>query len=560
MLSFSRNVLNYFKNTYKTWLPYVCLTALCFALYLPGIFTIPMDDRDSAHFAQATRQMLETGNYFQIRYQDITRYQKPPGINWLQAISVKLFSTTESNAVWPYRLPSVLSGWLSVLLTFAFVKRLCNRSIAIIASVLLASTILLNVESHLAVIDSSLLSSVVLMQGALWMVYDKSRRGEPISWKWPILFFLSMAYGVLLKGVTPLVGFLTLSTLSIVDKTTVYFKALRWQWGILFLLVFSAAWLTAVSLAEHTNYLMQMLNKDLFPKLAGGHESHGALFGTHLVLLLITFWPVSLFLWPTAVRTWQRRSFPLEKFLLAWIIPIWLFFELMPTKLPQYILPVFPALAVLTAYAIVYRTAQESKVTSVLAIIWGVFSLVLASAFVLIPLSLHLPMLNVAMWTMLILVLTSIISVIFILKRDYPKVVGILILGNLLGFSPSYQWLLPELTPVWTSEAIATAIEKQIPSQIDSQHPLVVVGYAEPSLVFLLGTHAVKFDDLPLAIQDLASKNMPFPKYVLIDIAYKDGFLAEKTAAHLTIELLESMTTFNYNKGHWITLELYKIT
>ena len=96
----------------KTLNAYLLLTLLCLALYLPGIFTVPVVDRDEAHFAQATKQMLETGNYFQIRFQDKTRFQKPPGINWLQALSVKVFSSTESTAIWPYRIPSVLGGYL----------------------------------------------------------------------------------------------------------------------------------------------------------------------------------------------------------------------------------------------------------------------------------------------------------------------------------------------------------------------------------------------------------------------------------------------------------------
>src|SRR5258708_39505152 len=57
--------------------------------FLPGFFDIPPIDRDEARFAQATKQMLETGNYLDIRYQDEVRYKKPVGIYWLQAGAVK---------------------------------------------------------------------------------------------------------------------------------------------------------------------------------------------------------------------------------------------------------------------------------------------------------------------------------------------------------------------------------------------------------------------------------------------------------------------------------------
>lgn len=565
LLRYKLNKLKHFyQHSSQHWFwPYVWLSLLCFALYLPGIFTIPMDDRDSAHFSQATRQMLETGNYFQIRYQEVTRYQKPPGINWLQALSIKIFSSPDTKTPWPYRLPSVMGGWLSVLLTFFFTQKLCGRSIAFIASTLLASTVLLNIESHLATIDSSLLASVILMQGALWMVYEKSQRGEPIDskqWQWPLIFFLSMAYGIVLKGVTPVVGFSTLIALSLIDRTTLYIKQLRLWWGILLLLILSAAWLVAVSYAEHTNYLLQMLNKDLLPKLAGGHESHGAPFGAHLVLLVITFWPASLFLRPTAIHAWQQRGHSIIKFLLAWIIPVWLFFELMPTKLPQYILPVFPALAILTAYALMEETGQKTRGTRVLAIFWGVASFLFAAAFLIIPIQLNysLSLIPSAYWVTSILALTSIIAAIRLIKKSYLHAWSILIIGNCLGFGIGYQYYLPQLSPVWTSENIKTAIDTTIPGQIDTEHPLISIGYAEPSLVFLLGTHAVKFTDVPHAIQILQTSKS-FPWYLLVDKESQEKFLAEASANHFYPKLLKTITSFNYTKGRWVTLTLYKL-
>ena len=71
------------------WRPYALLALLCLALYLPGISALPVFDRDEARFAQATKQMLETGQYVDIRFQDEVRYKKPVGIYWLQALALK---------------------------------------------------------------------------------------------------------------------------------------------------------------------------------------------------------------------------------------------------------------------------------------------------------------------------------------------------------------------------------------------------------------------------------------------------------------------------------------
>src|ERR1700681_3095803 len=98
--------------------PYLLLVGLCLFLYLPGISAIPPLDRDEARFAQATRQMLETGDFLHIRFQDEARNKKPAGIYWLQAAAVSAFSTPSATAIWPSRLPSLVGGIAAVLLTF----------------------------------------------------------------------------------------------------------------------------------------------------------------------------------------------------------------------------------------------------------------------------------------------------------------------------------------------------------------------------------------------------------------------------------------------------------
>src|SRR5579862_147362 len=100
--------------------PYALLILVCLGLYLPGIAAIPPLDRDEARFAQATRQMLETGDFLRIRFQDEARNKKPAGIYWMQAAAVSLVSSAEATAIWPYRLPSLLGAIGAVLTTFAF--------------------------------------------------------------------------------------------------------------------------------------------------------------------------------------------------------------------------------------------------------------------------------------------------------------------------------------------------------------------------------------------------------------------------------------------------------
>src|ERR1700751_1089144 len=180
--------------------PSAALCLLCLILYAPGLASIPPLDRDEARFAQATRQMLETGDFVRIRFQDEARNKKPIGIYWLQAAAVAAFSSPESIAIWPYRLPSALAATAAVLLTFGFGTRLFDsRAAGLIASVLTASALGVVVEAPLAKTDAALLAAVVAGQGALGLVYIATRAGRRVGWHIPLLFWLAEDARVLLQ-------------------------------------------------------------------------------------------------------------------------------------------------------------------------------------------------------------------------------------------------------------------------------------------------------------------------------------------------------------------------
>ena len=133
----------------------------CLIAFLPGFFQIPPVDRDEARFAQASKQMVETGQYVDIRFQNEVRYKKPVGIYWLQVASVKsapaLGVPDAKTTIWLYRLPSLFGAIGAVLATYwAALAFVCRRS-ALLAALMMASSILLGVEARLATTDASLL-------------------------------------------------------------------------------------------------------------------------------------------------------------------------------------------------------------------------------------------------------------------------------------------------------------------------------------------------------------------------------------------------------------------
>ena len=521
-----------------TWFYLLVFSCLVF---IPGISSIPTIDRDEAHFAQATVQMLETGNFFQIRFQDKTRFQKPPGINWLQAFAVKLVSKDNIHSIWPYRIPSVLSAILSVLACFYFANRFMSTNTAAVAASLLAATILLTLEAHMAVIDASLLFSVLLMQGSLWIIYDASLKKSPISLIWPLCFWLSMSYGFVLKGVTPLVGLLSIVTLCFMSKNLRLARDVKFFSGLSLFVALTIFWLYFVNQAENSNYLLQIFQKDLLPKLQGGHESHGKPPFFHFLMLPITFWPASLFLLPAGLYAWTNyKEDPRVKFLLAWILPTWLFFDLMPTKLPQYILPLFPAIAILAALSLENRNLVRSNTLKILQVLWILLSIAIGFSFIFIS---YLINSSVSYFSIILCAEITALSIycVYLERKASPALIPALLVMAYLSFFLCFGNLLPSLKPLWLSDIATKSIQSY---KTSTDKPLLVSGFEEPSLVFNLGTKAVKFSDMPTILKAISEPNA----LALVDIN------ALKKPENYKI--YTKYYGFNYSKGKWLTLAL----
>src|SRR3954467_14936442 len=208
-------------------------------LFLPGFFNIPPIDRDEARFAQATKQMVETGDFVDIRFQDEVRYKKPVGIYWLQAAAVETASALglprAQVRVWLYRVPSLVGAIGAVLLTYWAALAFVTRRGAILAALMLCSSVLLGAEARLAKTDAMLLLAVVAAMGALGGGFFFWQRGEDPEhppWSWPVIFWTALAGGILLKGPFPLMFVaLTIVTLAILDRSATWLWRLRPVWG-----------------------------------------------------------------------------------------------------------------------------------------------------------------------------------------------------------------------------------------------------------------------------------------------------------------------------------------
>src|SRR5665213_2516552 len=128
--------------------PFWVLALLGLVLWLPGILSLPPLDRDESRFAQSSRQMVESGNWVDIRFGQVPRYKKPAGIYWLQAASTELaglFSGDigRDDRIWTYRLPSLLGAIAASWLTVWCALAVAGSEAALLAGLLMLGSVLL---------------------------------------------------------------------------------------------------------------------------------------------------------------------------------------------------------------------------------------------------------------------------------------------------------------------------------------------------------------------------------------------------------------------------------
>lgn len=536
--------------------PYIALVLLALALYLPGLAALPPFDRDEARFAQATRQMLEDGDFIRIRFQTEPRHKKPAGIHWLQAASVAAFSTPGSDAVWPYRVPSMLGMIAAVLLTFGIGQRLFDRRAALAGAALLGCSIAAVTEAHLAKTDAVLLATVVAAQAALARIYLESRQGRDAGLATALGFWAALGVGLLIKGpIAPMVALLTLAALWMTDPAARLLRPLRPLVGVPLAAAIFAPWLIAMMGATGGAFVEEAVGQDLLPKLLGGQESHGFPPGYYLLLLTLTFWPGSIFVWHALVWGWEHRREPAIRFCLAWIVPSWIVFESVPTKLPHYTLPLYPALALMTGAAVV--AASDGLLTrlqrwdSRLAFLaWGLVTLGIGLAVFALPLG----MMHRVEPASLLPLVAALFGAGFALRAAWRQRIGVAtalaMATAVLVLVPTFRSVLPAVEPLWLSRSAHELVSAA--ASAGPPRPVAAIGYQEPSLVFLLGT-----DTRLIGASESADFLGAHPDGLLLVASSAEREVRQVLrAAGLGVRPLGFAQGFNYSKGQWLDLTL----
>jgi 4-amino-4-deoxy-L-arabinose transferase-like glycosyltransferase len=521
---------------------------------LPGLLATPPLDRDESRYAEATAQMLETRDFVNIEFQDEPRHKKPVGIHWLQAASVAAASGGHLRQIPPYRIPSILGAALAAAACAWGATAFFGARAGVLAGAALGSTVLLSTEGFFATTDGALCGAITLSMAALGRLYGAARGVGRAGFGSKLLFWIGMALAILIKGpIGPMVVALTLIALAIADRKqgNGWIKGLGWWWGILLVLVTFGPWAWAITVATKGAFWGHAIGGDLAPKLAGGQESHGAPPGLYLVLALATFFPATLLLAGAAVAGWTRRAEPAVRYALCWLIPSWIVFELAPTKLPQYVLPLYGALAWLIAAALTRGIGKGARWTGLgLALLGGlIVAAVAVAGHVGLGGAADLP------WAVLavLFALGAAIGGGWLLVRGRAAEGLVLACGlGVLAHAALFGGETANLRALWPSKSVLEDLRR---AGLDPKTtgPVAYVGYAEPSAVFLDG-RATDINATPVT----AAAAIAQGRVAVVDSKQDKAFQDELAAKGLRAQPVAVEKAYNYSKGRKITLTAYR--
>jgi 4-amino-4-deoxy-L-arabinose transferase-like glycosyltransferase len=539
--------------------PLAMLLFICVVAWLPGFFTLPPLDRDESRFAQATKQMLETRDFVDIRLGDEARYEKPVGIYWLQAVSTAVLGSGPRDQIWTYRVPSLLGALGAVAATFWLMRAFAGVEAAFFAGLVLGLSTLLMSEAKIAKTDAVLLASTVVTQAVIMRFYLSARApgaapapGLTVA----LLGWAAFGLGTLVKG--PVIGVVCLASVAAIvvwDRDWRWLARLHAGPGLAVALAIVLPWLIAIGLASHGLFFEKSLGQDFAQKLAGGQETHGAPPGYYTALANLTFWPGSLLLLPGIVFGIAHRREPAVRYLLGWAAATWLIFELAPTKLPHYVLPAYPALAALCALWLTSGVHSESKTQRIARHVSLALYVMVGLALAVVVAWTPQRFGTGSPWWLIFAACLSGLAVLAaipqMLARRFYRGFALASLSAIILYAVAGFLTVPRLTELWISPRLAQAVARHADPK---DPPVAAAGYAEPSIAFLLGTQT-RLDDGPEAGRAAASSG----GLALVAEDQRRGFLGAVEKGGARADALEEIDGLNYSKGRKTRITLYRV-
>lgn len=301
---------------------------------------------DEGRYAEIAREMLVTGDWVTPRYNGYKYFEKPPLQIWTTAAAFNLFGIGD----WQTRLWTALTGFLTIVFIGFTGARIYSPRAGCLAAIALASSPMWVVGGHINSLDMGLSAFLVAALCSLLLAQTSRNSGDTRGWMWACWAFMALA--TLSKGV---IG------LAIPSMVFVVYSITAWDWkiwkrlhiisGTILFLVITAPWFVLVAQRNPEFLEFFFIHEHLQRFTQTAHSRTGPIY-YFIPLLLIGFLPWIAQTPGALAQAWQdrNREFSSGWLLTCWFAVIMVFFSISQSKLPGYIIPVFPALALLVGH------------------------------------------------------------------------------------------------------------------------------------------------------------------------------------------------------------------
>jgi 4-amino-4-deoxy-L-arabinose transferase-like glycosyltransferase len=284
--------------------------------------------------------------------------------------------------------------------------------------------------------------------------------------------------------------------------------------------------------------------------VAEGQEKHWGPPGLYLLFFFATYWPAAAFAAMAVPFAWVRRREPQILFLIAWILPSWIVFEAVPTKLPHYVLPLYPAITALLLLAVVnggidrYRRGAVATATLVVTVPLALMAVTLFGNWTL---DRAVPWLALPFFALALAVGARVVAA--FRRLDFEGALWRCVLASLFLTVAMYPFAIESLRSLKLSPRLAEAARAAC-----ADPAVITLGYREPSLVFLAGTDLAMAAD---GAQAAAFLNQPGCRVAFVERRYAREFEAALAALPQKPRLLTTIDGFNLNGGKRLSIAVF---